>query len=692
MSKHPPFAHSAIVIAMLACMGLAACGGSSSNSSSTDSAATSANSYAIPSAPTGLGYAETADAPTGVAAYVDTGSTNVRGDACHATLDTNAGVRVLKGFLDFWSPLAVNGTVYVDAGSPATASGSCAAVATSLWSGVPGTSPDGAVLNTTVHNANITYVQTATNSRTSAQALAAFLDDRRDKGYSVTDGLGPLTSLWRTGAGQTFSYTVNSGTTTSTDPSLIDATSTNTYAVTSSSGSTSSNLGLAVGMISNVDSASTEPTKRYYKYGRPFRWNTNFGFNISVVPALVQFESTTPITDGGFPSGHTAEGWRDALLMAYMVPQRYQELITRAMELGQNRILSGMHSPLDVMGGRILATANIAYDLNNTSTVNGYYTAAVKKAAYDQAQSYLLAQTGSSDFNALNTYAHTQKTSNTAADNYDRFADRTANKSAFTTRLTYGFGIVNTSTALKAATVPKGAEVLLETRLPYLTADQRRVVLKTTEISAGYPLANDDEGWGRLNLFAAADGYGAFNGDVTVTMDATQGGFNALDAWRNDISGAGLLTKQGTGTLRLTGANSYTGGTILSAGTLAADSASALGTGDVYVKAGTLISDAAALLSIGGKFTQVGGTLEVDMNSATQGTLKIAGTATISGGTLSITFPGSYTPAAGDSITVLTAGALNGTFSNITVKGFSNITPTYTSTGLSLKLGAKSSS
>ncbi|MFX7816341.1 hypothetical protein ABTK28_20540, partial [Acinetobacter baumannii] len=90
-----------------------------------------------------------------------------------------------------------------------------------------------------------------------------------------------------------------------------------------------------------------------------------------------------------------------------------------------------------------------------------------------------------------------------------------------------------------------GAEVLLETRFPYLSADQRRVVLKTTELASGYPVLDDAEGWGRLNLFAAADGYGAFNGNVIVSMDATQGGFNAADTWRNAISGAGKLTLQG---------------------------------------------------------------------------------------------------------------------------------------------------
>ena len=49
---------------------------------------------------------------------------------------------------------------------------------------------------------------------------------------------------------------------------------------------------------------------------------------------------------------------------------------------------------------------------------------------------------------------------------------------------------------------------------------------------------NDAEDRGRLILFAAADGFGAFNGNTVVTMDAAQGGFSASENWQNDIAGA----------------------------------------------------------------------------------------------------------------------------------------------------------
>ena len=49
--------------------------------------------------------------------------------------------------------------------------------------------------------------------------------------------------------------------------------------------------------------------------------------------------------------------------------------------------------------------------------------------------------------------------------------------------------------------VPKGAEVLLETRFPYLNADQRRWILYSTGLPSGYVFLDDAEGWGRLNLY-----------------------------------------------------------------------------------------------------------------------------------------------------------------------------------------------
>jgi autotransporter-associated beta strand protein len=640
-----------LILALSIAAALSACGGDHEDP------------LVIPAAPADQGAAEVVAVPSATA-FVDTVATNQRGDARYATLNTNAGVRILGGFLNIWKPL----TEIVDAGVTAPAVDAFPAVVASTWTGVPNDgSPDGSVVNAAVHQANIDYVVKATTSRSAEQAVQAYLDDRRGKGYSITDGMGPLTAAWRAAAQQTTTIT-----------SVADDATTTLYNDGGNNigvgGTANASFGSVVDLISLVgNNASTEPAKRFYKYARPFRWTSS----VVLLPALVPAKSTTPATDGGFTSGHTAEAVRDAVAMAYAVPERYQEMLSRGMELGEMRILAGMHSPLDVVSGRMLGQASAAANLVDPAN------AAKKTAAVTQAHTALMAATGTTA-DTFATYAQ----SGTAAN--DRFADYATNKANYLRRSTYGFAQIAATNV--AATVPKGAEVLLETRQPYLSDAQRRVVLKTTALASGYPVMDDAEGWGRLNLFAAADGYAAFSGNVTIVMDASKGGFNAVDRWRNDISGAGKLVKQGTGTLKLAGANTWTGGTELTAGTLQGDSVAAFGAGDVYVSGGTLVANAPSALKLTGKYTQLSGstTLELDLGAAaagSAGSLTVGGTATIAGGTLHIKFASGYKPKAGDVLTVITAGSLKGKFTTITVDGFSTVTPNYGATTLTLTLG-----
>jgi len=617
--------------------------------------------WTTPSAPKGLGSTDSAPvaSETTVVPFVDNVASNQRGDARYATLATNAGVRVVAGFLDIWKP----STLIVDAGTSAAANGSFPAVVASSWTGIPGDASDGTVLNTTVHAANIQYVINATSNRSSTQALAAYLDDRRGKAYSMSDGMGPLTGAWRTAAEQTTTIT----TVASDAATVLYTDGGNNTGVGSTANAHS--FGTVVDIVNNIgENGSTEPAKRFYKYARPWRWSSS----VQLLPTLVPAKSSTPTTDGGFVSGHTAEAVRDGLAMGYMVPERFQELLTRALELGENRILAGMHSPLDVIGGRIQGQAVAAASLY--SGINS----STKTAAAKQARSTLMATVGVTTPEDFYTYAHSQSLSN------DRFADHDTNKANYRRALTFGFSQI--SDATKAATVPKGAEVLLETRLPYLSAEQRRVVLKTTALPSGYPVLDDAEGWGRLNLFDAADGYGQFAGDVSVTMDASLGGFNAQDSWRNNISGAGLLTKLGTGQLSLTGNNSFSGGVYLQAGTLVGASANAFGSGDVYQSGGTLRIQAATSLSMAARYTQTAGTLDVVMGSATLGQLSVAGDVTL-GGTLTVSFSNGYTPSVGTVLHVLSGNAIHGRFTSVSVKG-RTVSTIYTDTGLQIRIDA----
>ncbi|MFL6603846.1 MAG: autotransporter-associated beta strand repeat-containing protein [Steroidobacteraceae bacterium] len=618
--------------------------------------------WRTPAPPAGAGYTDNAPVANEqtVLPFVDYVSTNQRGIACDATLEGNAGVRVVSGFLDIWQP----STLLVDAGVSAPAQGTCPAVTASTWSGIPRDSTDGVVLNYKVHNANIQYVITATARRSSAQELAAYLDDRRGKGYSISDGMGPLTDIWRELSEQ-FTTIVD----IPADATTVLYNDLGNNVGVGNSANTH-NFGIVVDLLANIgENGSTEPAKRFYKYARPWRWSSS----VKVVPALVPAESSNPPTDGGYISGHEAEAMRDGIAAAYVVPERFQEMLTRAGELGEDRILAGMHSPLDVIGGRLLgeavATASLATGLNS-----GH-----KAAAFAQAQNTLMATAGVADAAGLHALAHSQGV------RADRFADHARNKASYLHYMTYGFAQIGDRT--KPATVPKDAEVLLETRLPYLDAEQRRVVLKTTAVASGYPVLDDAEGWGRLNLFAAADGYGALNGDVTVSMDASQGGFSAVDAWQNNIAGVGKLTKQGSGTLKLTGANRYSGGTEVQAGVLEADAGVAFGTGDVYVSGGTLASNAAEPLNVFGRFTQLSaGTLELNLGSHGEGRLNVRGHVTLAGGALHVKVKPGCRPVVGGVIDAIESSqGIQGRFQSITVDGF-HVTPIYTRTRLLLRI------
>ncbi|MBU9211003.1 phosphatase PAP2 family protein [Burkholderia multivorans] len=640
------------VAALSSAIVLAACGGGD------DVVATDTPQAAVPAPPPDPGFVDSAPVPS-VPAFVDTIATNQRGDARYATLSTNAAVRLLSRFLDLWQP----STMLVDAGVSAPANGAFPAISPSTCSGLPDSgTPCGTILNAAVLSANVQYVIDATTARTPQQADAAYFDDRRGKGYSVTDGMGPLTAAWRTAAQQTTSITSVPADATTV---LYNDTGNNVGV----GGSANAGFGKVVDLLNEMGSnASTEPAKRFYKYARPYRWSSS----VVVAPTLVPAKSTTPATDGGFVSGHTAEAVRDAVTMAWLVPERFQEMVGRGLELGENRILAGMHSPLDVIGGRMLALA--------VSAANLTVYANDAQAAYAQAHQTLQQLTGTTDA-TFAAFAH----SGTAAT--DRFADYATNKAAFLRRMTFGFAPIEPTDA--PPVVPKGAEILLLTRFPYLSADQRRVVLKTTEMPSGYPVMDDAEGWGRLNLFAAADGYGAFNGNVTVSMDGSKGGLNAADVWRNDIAGAGKLTLQGSGTLTLAGNNRYTGGTQVAGGTLTAASASAFGSGDVYVGTGGSVRIAAAApVTIATRYTQLdGATLELDIDGNGGGRLRVGGPLTIAGGTLRVKFVNGYAPKAGDTIALVDGAAAAAKFSTVIVDGF-HATPVYTATGVSVVLSA----
>ncbi|MFJ8058183.1 phosphatase PAP2 family protein [Streptomyces sp. NPDC096142] len=611
-------------------------------------------SAAVVAAPTLVSWLAAADAKAGTSPlpFVDDYKSNV---STNLTPETNAVVRVLGGMALTWKTGAAWNT-----GTP---------------------------LRPEILRANMRYCADLTTRRTQAQAKEAFLYDRQHQSYAMIAGLGPLADLYKSGALAVTSITsAPEGTPATTISDAVPADAPAGAAL--GAGSHDSALGKVAELVDTVrgNYASGNPAKYAYQYPRPWRMNERsevvdtgevdslgypvYDSKVVVAPQLLRQRSTSPVDDGGFPSGHTNAFHLAGLAYAYAVPERFQELVTRTFELSHTRIMAGMHSTVDVIGGRVMATALAAATLADPAN------AALKAAARAQALAYFEARTGTTA-DTVYAYAHAATTAT------DPYADRTANSRLVRDKFTY---VLPRSGRDKALTVPKGAEVLLETRLPYLSAAQRREVLRTTALPSGYVLLDGFEQWGRLNLFAAADGYGSFDSDVVVALDAAAGGFGAADAWRNDIDGCGGLTKQGSGTLTLTGHNAYTGGTLLTSGVLVAGSAHALGHGDVSVLGGSL--RVAESTQIHGSYTQQSATLEVTLRSGHQPAVEVTRRATLGrGSVLSLRFDAGHPPAAGSTVRVLGASSLRGQFDRVTVNSDTlRAVPLYTAEGLSVRL------
>jgi PAP2 superfamily len=212
------------------------------------------------------------------------------------------------------------------------------------------------------------------------------------------------------------------------------------------------------------------------------------------------------LTDSpSFPSGHTTYGYTGAVLLAVMVPSRYQQLITRAAEYGNDRILLGAHYAMDVLGGRTLALYDMAHLLANDPAYMGLalpnapairdFRAAVEAARADMS-STLEAACG-------------KALQDCAREDTGRLSNSAANAAFYAETQTYNLPVVYAGHADASEDVGKLAPEagnLLTVAFPSLSLEQADEILTVTE-GPGGGFLDDGSSFGvysRLNLYTAA--------------------------------------------------------------------------------------------------------------------------------------------------------------------------------------------
>jgi hypothetical protein len=207
-----------------------------------------------------------------------------------------------------------------------------------------------------------------------------------------------------------------------------------------------------------------------------------------------------------FPSGHTTYGYMGSVLLAVLVPERYPEMMTRAAEYGNDRILVGAHYAMDVLGGRTLALYDLAHllandpdyvkqTLPNARKIDDFREA-VKKARADMVKA--LEDSCGKPIVVC------------ARQDTDRLSDAAIDEAFYNSTQTYGLPVVYPKSAGELEDVGKlapEAGYLLTVAFPYLTLPEADRILTETEGPGGGFLDDGISPFGvysRLNLYAAS--------------------------------------------------------------------------------------------------------------------------------------------------------------------------------------------
>ena len=96
--------------------------------------------------------------------------------------------------------------------------------------------------------------------------------------------------------------------------------------------------------VVDSEGAVVDPYKDVWKRPRPYMYN----------------ELVKPVTkmshSGSYPSGHATAGTLMGIVLSNMVPEKRAEIMARAAEFANNRLVAGVHYRSDIEAGRITGT------------------------------------------------------------------------------------------------------------------------------------------------------------------------------------------------------------------------------------------------------------------------------------------------------------------------------------------------
>jgi acid phosphatase (class A) len=74
-------------------------------------------------------------------------------------------------------------------------------------------------------------------------------------------------------------------------------------------------------------------------------------------PTLVGCDHADDKPNTSYPSGHTTMGFAMAVVLADLIPNRAQDILARAQQYGQSRLVCGVHFHSDIVAGQVFGTA-----------------------------------------------------------------------------------------------------------------------------------------------------------------------------------------------------------------------------------------------------------------------------------------------------------------------------------------------